>query len=407
MISLTINGISYQYPETDDEDWGEQATSAFEALTLLTANLRIPSDPSASAGMIRLGNTDEIAWRDAGDTANVLLFVDSDDKLYYKNGADPAIDLTAAAAGNVTGPGSSTDNAVPRFDSTSGQLLQNSGVIIDDSNNVSGIVNLLMTGDLTADDGDFDALEANSVTIGGVALLSYLSNFFIDVTGSSTDNAVARWNGVDGSLIQNSGVVIDDTDNITGVVGLSAAGLITTSGNISTTGSGDLSVAGEVTISGTGTHSVSEEFANEVFEEYARATGTSVGLRGVAISASSGSFSTSSATFVDVTNLSVTIVGSGRPIKIFVEPAKIIGDSPSILDGGYIAATAAGMFRILRDATEVSGMSIGGEIIPSGAIAFVDVPGAGTFTYKLQATIGSLGSGTVSVETCKLVAYEL
>lgn len=41
--------------------------------------------------------------------------------------------------GNIDGPSSSTDNAVVRWDGTLGSSAQNSGVIIDDSNNVSGI----------------------------------------------------------------------------------------------------------------------------------------------------------------------------------------------------------------------------------------------------------------------------
>lgn len=38
--------------------------------------------------------------------------------------------------------------------------------------------------------------------------------------GSSTDNAITRWNGTGGTGIQNSGVIIDDTDNITGVTSI-------------------------------------------------------------------------------------------------------------------------------------------------------------------------------------------
>lgn len=37
---------------------------------------------------------------------------------------------------------------------------------------------------------------------------------------SSTDNAVARWNGTAGDAIQNSAVIIDDTDNVTGMTTL-------------------------------------------------------------------------------------------------------------------------------------------------------------------------------------------
>jgi hypothetical protein len=49
------------------------------------------------------------------------------------------------ADGSGTFPGSSTDNAVVRFDGAAGTTVQNSGVIIDDSNNVSGVVALAAT----------------------------------------------------------------------------------------------------------------------------------------------------------------------------------------------------------------------------------------------------------------------
>ncbi len=42
----------------------------------------------------------------------------------------------------VVGGGASTDNAIPRFDSTSGKLLQNSGIIIDDSSNITGVASI-------------------------------------------------------------------------------------------------------------------------------------------------------------------------------------------------------------------------------------------------------------------------
>ncbi len=56
--------------------------------------------------------------------------------------------------GDVVGPGSATDNAVTRFDGTTGKLLQNSGVIVDDSNNVTGVVNITPTGVLLSADGN-------------------------------------------------------------------------------------------------------------------------------------------------------------------------------------------------------------------------------------------------------------
>lgn len=54
--------------------------------------------------------------------------------------------IVATAGGDVVGPASSTNNAVARYDTTTGKLLQNSGVIISDTNNVTGIVALTTTG---------------------------------------------------------------------------------------------------------------------------------------------------------------------------------------------------------------------------------------------------------------------
>ncbi len=46
--------------------------------------------------------------------------------------------------------------------------------------------------------------------------------------GTSTDNAVARWDGTTGSDIQNSGVIIDDSNNVTGVASLTVTTLVAT-----------------------------------------------------------------------------------------------------------------------------------------------------------------------------------
>ena len=70
-----------------------------------------------------------------------------DQKLYSKK-ADGTVVLVgtgSGGAGDVVGAASSTDNAVTRFDGTTGKLIQNSAVIIDDSNNVTGVNSLTAT----------------------------------------------------------------------------------------------------------------------------------------------------------------------------------------------------------------------------------------------------------------------
>ena len=64
----------------------------------------------------------------------------------------------AAGTGDVAGPGSSTDNTVPRFDATTGKVLQTSGVTITDANAITGatingpdntLTNISLTGSVT------------------------------------------------------------------------------------------------------------------------------------------------------------------------------------------------------------------------------------------------------------------
>lgn len=64
-------------------------------------------------------------------------------RMWYDTGA------TWIESGNVIGPASSTDNAVARFDSTTGRLLQDSVVLIGDTGAVTGVTALTVGGTLT------------------------------------------------------------------------------------------------------------------------------------------------------------------------------------------------------------------------------------------------------------------
>ncbi len=62
----------------------------------------------------------------------------NDGSVTITNGAG-TIDLAAAGSGDVVGPASSTDNALARFDGTTGKLIQNSVGILSDAGNLSGL----------------------------------------------------------------------------------------------------------------------------------------------------------------------------------------------------------------------------------------------------------------------------
>jgi hypothetical protein len=70
-------------------------------------------------------------------------------------------------AGDVVGPASSTDNAVARYDSTTGKLIQNSVVIVDDTGSVTGVnaltaESLVINNNATLGSSNTDTLEINA-----------------------------------------------------------------------------------------------------------------------------------------------------------------------------------------------------------------------------------------------------
>ena len=90
--------------------------------------------------------------------------------------------------GDVTGAASSTDNAVVRFNGTGGKTIQNSAVIIDDSNNVSGVVGLTTSGDIQVG-ADADGTD-RIITFGHSTLKSVIGiDDSGDVFAINTDDA--------------------------------------------------------------------------------------------------------------------------------------------------------------------------------------------------------------------------
>ena len=79
-------------------------------------------------------------------------------------------------AGGINGPASSTDNAAVRWDGAGGLTIQDSGIIIDDSNNVSGIgsatVQTLTAGTAVISSGTITGITDLAVADGGTGASS-------------------------------------------------------------------------------------------------------------------------------------------------------------------------------------------------------------------------------------------
>lgn len=85
-----------------------------------------------------------------------------------------------AGSGDVVGPGSATDNAVTRFDGTTGKLIQNSAVTIDDSGNIS------TSGTVDGRDVSTDGTKLDGISSGADVSTAVINAFkTISVSGQS------------------------------------------------------------------------------------------------------------------------------------------------------------------------------------------------------------------------------
>lgn len=152
--------------------------------------------------------------------------------------------------------------------------------------------------------------------------------------------------------------------------------------------------------------------ANAIANTRTRATGTTVAVGGVAISASSGAFSTASATPVDVTNLSVTITNSSRPIMILVVPDEAAA-ALSYFGVQASGATSHAKVYLLRDVTTIATCDIthnvtgvsGLTLLMPPSLSQLQAVSAGTYTFKVQLQLLA-GTGAF-INSCKLIAYEI
>ena len=135
---------------------------------------------------------------------------------------------------------------------------------------------------------------------------------------------------------------------------------------------------------------------------------------GQQVSSSCSTFNTTSTSYVDVTNLSVTITSTGRPIFV-----GLISDGTGGLGGLQINSNAtAGSFasyKIVRDSTDVAfhfvsfSAATGSSFVniqPVSSLYHIDVVTAGTYVYKLQMKVDSASDNGLT-QFAKLIAYEL
>lgn len=104
---LVINGTSYTFPDVGEEEWGQNVTDWAVAVTsgmlqkaggsfILTAEVDFGANFGlkaayyksratnvAAAGIVRLGNTERVSWRNAANSGDLALLVNAADELEF------------------------------------------------------------------------------------------------------------------------------------------------------------------------------------------------------------------------------------------------------------------------------------------------------------------------------------
>ncbi len=132
-----------------------------------------------------------------------------------------------AGTGDVVGPASATGNALARFDSTTGKLIKNSGVIVDDSNNVTGLGTvasgaITSTGEVKGDTlaiNDSDDSHKIAITTGSNAT----ANRTLTINPGDADRTLDI-SAANTTISSFATTVLDDTTAVAALATLTARG---------------------------------------------------------------------------------------------------------------------------------------------------------------------------------------
>lgn len=286
-------------------------------------------------------------------TTNLSLYTKGND-IYFLDGSGNAVQMTTGGAVNATSSGISSGTASASF--IGGVLVATSATSIAAAVDAGAYI-LRYSGSYPSPSGNYISLQAPAALASGYSItfpaLPASNNSFMTM---STAGVIAATVTVDSSSLEISSNTLQIKDS-----GVSAAKI----------------AAGSI-------------------------TQVKMGALGQQLSTTCGTFSTASTSYVDVTNLSVTITSTGRPIYVgLISDAATVDNSAVIGSGGDTA-----YIKILRDSTLAAQLSTNGSSsTPATIVQTIDAPGAGTYTYKVQ--MKRSGGAAVSINYAKLIAYEL
>jgi hypothetical protein len=348
-------------------------------------------------------------------TARARTSVSAGTGISYDNVTGVITNASPSLGGDVVGPASSTDNAIARFDTTTGKLLQNSVVTVGDTGAVSGVTTLAASTSVTT-----PIVQATNSA--GLALRNSAGTTQISMGGGGGDNVtIAVATNINGANAQ-----IDISPTGTGHVHIKPTG--TGSLEIAPTNAGTMNnmvIGGVTPLAITGTTITATSFVGSgasltnVVNSLAASTGISVssstGAVTVTNTAPDQTVALASGTGISVTgtypNFTVTNTApsSGGTVTSVTGTAPVVssgGNTPAISmaaangsTNGYLTSTdwttfnnkGSGTVTSVGGTGTVSGISLSGTVTSSGNLTL-----GGTLDLSSPPAIGNTAPNTVA-----------
>lgn len=291
----------------------------------------------------------------------------------------------------TTTGGTSTDNAIARFDGTDGTKIQDSAVFIDDSANITGIQSLTATGDLNATGGTVSAHEVYT-TAGTLTAVAhgFTGDLNTGLYSPGADQAAVVTGGT--ARLTVSTTAVTSTLPVVAPAGAIATPSVTTTGDLDT--GVYFPAANTVAIAAGGVDAARfNAVASSInyLDVTPGASGNPVLLKSTAV-AGTGGISVIATAPAATTGASV----AGKPAAVTASAAVASTDTNGAAAGGTVTISGGAATRL------VSGTANGGDVILTGGAGI----GTGTSGQVKVTVDGSSAKPSVLIGTSTAGFYQ-
>lgn len=217
--------------------------------------------------LVTLGRIDEIDDADRAVVSGIVRTLAGD--LTFEDSVTGSKTLAQLAAGgggsgDVVGPASATDNAIVRFNSTTGKLVQDSVVTVSDTGAVAGVTTLGASGAISASNISGTNTGDQTITLTGDVTGSGTGSFAATIAAGAVTYAKMQDVSAASRVIgRGSAAGAGDPQELTLGSNLSISGTVLSAVGLSGTNTGDQTITLTGDVTGTGTGSFAATIAND------------------------------------------------------------------------------------------------------------------------------------------------